>query len=141
MDEVHDEAEQLEHVISEDLERRIAAAMGDPKRDPHGELIPSAELIMPADKSIPLSSMQPGQDVVVSRVYSQKPGLLRHLEESGINPGGARESAGSVAFRPGHALTSWAKKRRGDSWTCNHQPGFCRNLRHLKIFTNNEEII
>ncbi len=83
-DEVHDEAEQLEHVISEDLERRIAAAMGDPKRDPHGELIPSAKLIMPADKSIPLSSVQPGQDVVVSRVYSQKPGLLRHLEELGL---------------------------------------------------------
>ena len=85
-DEVHDEAEQLEHVISEDLERRIAAAMGDPKRDPHGELIPSAELIMPADKSIPLSSMQPGQDVVVSRVYSQKPELLRHLDELGLIP-------------------------------------------------------
>ncbi len=42
-DEVHNEAEKLEHVISEDFEMRIAAAMGDPERDPHGDLIPSAE--------------------------------------------------------------------------------------------------
>jgi DtxR family transcriptional regulator, Mn-dependent transcriptional regulator len=86
-EEVHDEAEQLEHVISEDFERRIAAAIGDPERDPHGELIPSADLIMPADKSIPLSSVQPEQDAVVSRVYSRDPGLLRHLEELGLIPG------------------------------------------------------
>jgi DtxR family Mn-dependent transcriptional regulator len=86
-EEVHDEAEQLEHVISEDFERRIAAAMGNPERDPHGEPIPSAKLIMPADESIPLLSMQPGQDAMVIRVRSQDPGLLRHLEELGLIPG------------------------------------------------------
>ena len=70
-DEVHAEAEKLEHVISEEFEMRIAAALGDPERDPHGEPIPSAELVMPADKSIPLSSMQPEQEAAVRRVDAQ----------------------------------------------------------------------
>src|SRR4030095_6179577 len=55
-DEVHEEAERLEHVISEDFERRISAAMGHPVRDPHGELIPTEDLTMPIDRSTPLSS-------------------------------------------------------------------------------------
>ncbi len=55
-DEVHEEAERLEHVISENFESRIAAAMGNPARDPHGELIPTADLKMPLDKSTLLSA-------------------------------------------------------------------------------------
>ena len=86
-DEVHDEAEKLEHVISEDFEMRIAAALGDPERDPHGEPIPNAELVMPADKSIPLSSMQPEQEAVVRRVDAQDAEFLRYLEELGLIPG------------------------------------------------------
>jgi DtxR family Mn-dependent transcriptional regulator len=86
-DEVHSEAEKLEHVISENFEMRIAAALGDPERDPHGEPIPSAELVMPADKSIPLSSMQPEQEAVVRRVDAQEAEFLRYLEELGIIPG------------------------------------------------------
>ena len=62
-DEVHAEAEKLEHVISEEFEMRIASAMGDPDRDPHGEPIPNAELVMPVDKSLPLSSIPPEQEV------------------------------------------------------------------------------
>src|SRR5512138_2927124 len=58
-DEVHAEAEQLEHVISENFEQRIAAALGHPARDPHGELIPTADLIMPLDASTPLSALRP----------------------------------------------------------------------------------
>src|SRR5687768_5947580 len=53
-DEVHEEAERLEHVISENFERRIATAMGHPARDPHGELIPTEDLKMPLDDSTPL---------------------------------------------------------------------------------------
>src|SRR4030095_16772984 len=49
-DEVHEEAERLEHVISEDFERRIAAAMGHPTRDPHGEPIPTADFTLPPPK-------------------------------------------------------------------------------------------
>ena len=60
-DEVHEEAERLEHVISEEFERRIAAALGHPLRDPHGELIPTADLKMPLDDSTPLSTLRPKQ--------------------------------------------------------------------------------
>jgi DtxR family transcriptional regulator, Mn-dependent transcriptional regulator len=86
-DEVHEEAEKLEHVISENFELRIAAALGDPERDPHGEPIPSAELVMPADNSIPLSSMQPEQEAALRRVDAQETEFLRYLEELGLIPG------------------------------------------------------
>ena len=86
-DEVHNEAEKLEHVISEDFELRIAAALGDPERDPHGEPIPNAELVMPADKSIPLSSTQPEQEDIVRRVDAQDAEFLKYLEELGLIPG------------------------------------------------------
>ena len=86
-DEVHNEAEKLEHVISENFEMRIAASLGDPERDPHGEPIPNAELVMPADKSIPLSSMQPEQEAIVRRVDAQEAEFLRYLEELGLIPG------------------------------------------------------
>jgi DtxR family Mn-dependent transcriptional regulator len=86
-DEVHEEAERLEHVISEELERRIAVAMGNPNRDPHGELIPTADLKMPLDKSAPLSSMRPNQTGTVLCVKAADTALLRHLESLGVIPG------------------------------------------------------
>ena len=90
-DEVHAEAEQLEHVISEDFERRIAAAMGHPIRDPHGELIPTADLKMPLDDSTPLSSLRPRQTATIQRVKSADQDLLRHLDELGLIPGARLE--------------------------------------------------
>ncbi len=86
-DEVHEEAEKLEHVISEDFERRIAAAMGHPLRDPHGELIPTADLKMPFEDSTPLSSLRPDQVVVIQCVKAADTGLLRYLENLGLIPG------------------------------------------------------
>lgn len=86
-DEVHEEAERLEHAISEDLERRMAEIMGNPLRDPHGELIPTAELKMPPDTSTPLSTLRPNQTVMVQSVRSADADLLRHLESLGIVPG------------------------------------------------------
>src|SRR5512139_4014588 len=86
-DEVHEEAERLEHVISEDFENRIAAAMGHPIRDPHGELIPTADLTMPHDESIPLSALRPKQTAVIKRVAASDTSLLRHLEELNLVPG------------------------------------------------------
>ena len=83
-DEVHEEAERLEHVISEDFERRIAAAMGDPIRDPHGELIPTADLKMPRDQSTPLSALRPKQRGTVKRVTASDRELLRYLEDLGL---------------------------------------------------------
>jgi len=86
-DEVHDEAHRLEHVISEDFEARIARALGDPDRDPHGDPIPSADLTMPADDTRPLSSLRPGEEGVVQRVNGEDRGFLRHLEDMGLVPG------------------------------------------------------
>lgn len=86
-DEVHDEAERLEHVISEDFERRIATAMGDPIRDPHGELIPTADLKMPHDESTPLSALRPAQTATIKRVTASDKELLRYLEGLDLIPG------------------------------------------------------
>ena len=86
-DEVHDEAERLEHVISEEFERRVAAALGQPERDPHGEPIPSAALVMPVDKSVALSALRPNQTARVCRVRAHDPAFLRHLEALGLTPG------------------------------------------------------
>jgi DtxR family Mn-dependent transcriptional regulator len=86
-DEVHEEAERLEHVISEDFERRIAAALGNPTRDPHGELIPTADLKMPVDDTTPLSSLRPSQSATIQRVAAADPNLLRHLDSLGLTPG------------------------------------------------------
>jgi DtxR family Mn-dependent transcriptional regulator len=86
-DEVHEEAERLEHAISENLETRIAAALGNPMRDPHGELIPSADLTMPTDNSTPLSALRPNQTAAIQRVDAADPNLLRHLESLGLLPG------------------------------------------------------
>ena len=86
-DEVHEEAERLEHVISEDFERRIAAAMGHPLRDPHGELIPTADLKMPLEDSTPLSALRPNQTGIVQCVKAGDNELLRHLESLGLVPG------------------------------------------------------
>ncbi len=86
-DEVHGEAERLEHVISEDFEERIAAALGYPVRDPHGEPIPSSDLIMPSDSSLPLASLEAGQRAVVRRVDAQDREFLRHLESLKLIPG------------------------------------------------------
>jgi DtxR family Mn-dependent transcriptional regulator len=86
-DEVHEEAERLEHVISEDFEQRISAAMGNPLRDPHGEPIPTADLKMPFDDSTPLSALRPFQVATIQRIKSPNPELLRYLDGLGLVPG------------------------------------------------------
>ena len=86
-DEVHEEAHRLEHVISEDFEARIDRALGNPARDPHGDLIPTADLTMPAEESQPLSALRPGQTAVVARVEDEEPAFLRHLQKLGLVPG------------------------------------------------------
>ena len=86
-DEVHKEAEKLEHVISEDLEARMANALGNPARDPHGDPIPSADLTMPPTEDIPLSELLPRQQAIVRRVRDEDAALLRHLRNLGIMPG------------------------------------------------------
>jgi len=96
-DAVHEEACKLEHVISEEFETRIAAALGNPERDPHGAPIPSADLVMPSTKDVPLSSLRSGARVVVRRVRCEETALLRHLEELGMVPGA---SVAVLGFSP-----------------------------------------
>ena len=86
-DEVHEEAERLEHVISEDFERRIAAAMGHPTRDPHGEPIPTADLKMPVDDSTPLSALRAPQSGIIRTIKSPDRKLLQYLQQRGLLPG------------------------------------------------------
>lgn len=84
---VHDEAEVLEHYISEDLEQRIAELLGDPARDPHGDPIPSPELDVAADDTVPLSELLAGGRGRFARVSDSDPEMLRYLGERDIHPG------------------------------------------------------
>ena len=87
-DRVHAEAEVLEHVISEELEGLIAAKLGDPTRDPHGDPIPSAELELREREDSPrLHSLKEGEGGVFVRVSDADPEMLRYLSELGISPG------------------------------------------------------
>ena len=90
-DRVHDEAEVLEHYISEELEQRMAAALGDPSHDPHGDPIPSPELELEHEETRPLADLEPGETGIFVRVSDADPGMLRYLGERGIAPGDALE--------------------------------------------------
>ncbi len=92
-DEVHSEADRLEHVISEDFEARIAAALGHPTHDPHGDPIPTADLIMPAEDTHPLASLRSGERATVKQVTDEDPAFLRHLQDLGLVPGAEVEVA------------------------------------------------
>lgn len=85
-DEVHEEADRLEHVISETLEERIAQALGDPTLDPHGAPIPTKELNLPPQVRVRLMMLREGQEAVVQRVEDDDPELLRYLETIGLVP-------------------------------------------------------
>ena len=86
-DRVHDEAEALEHAISEDLERRIAAKLGHPTHDPHGDPIPSAELAVDDGETRSLDSLGVGERARFVRVSDSRPDMLRYLKERGIGIG------------------------------------------------------
>jgi len=83
-DRVHDEAEALEHVISEDLEARIAAKLGNPTHDPHGDPIPDADLHIDKGDALPLAILDPGARGVLVRVSDEDPEMLRYLADQGI---------------------------------------------------------
>ncbi len=86
-DEVHDEAEKLEHHISEQFEDRIAELLNHPTHDPHGDPIPSKDGVMPEMAQISISKAQLNTPYLVGRVKDQDPELLRYLEKIGIIPG------------------------------------------------------
>jgi len=86
-DRVHDEAEVLEHVLSEELEALIAAKLGHPTHDPHGDPIPSADLVLVEEAHSSLASLDAGASGVLVRVSDAEPEMLRYLAERGIAPG------------------------------------------------------
>ena len=86
-DRVHEEAEALEHVLSEDLESRIAAKLGDPTHDPHGDPIPSAALEIDEGHTRSVASLEVGDRGRFVRVSDSDPEMLRYLDERGVRLG------------------------------------------------------
>jgi DtxR family Mn-dependent transcriptional regulator len=86
-DRVHAEAEVLEHVLSEELEELIAAKLGHPTADPHGDPIPTADLELSERATRALDSLQEGDRGVFVRVSDADPAMLRYLASLGISPG------------------------------------------------------
>jgi DtxR family Mn-dependent transcriptional regulator len=86
-DQVHEEADRLEHVISEEFEERLAAVLGDPQRGLHGEPIPNRRLEMPDRECYILQDLRPGQQGRIQEVNDDDPGFLRYLASKGLIPG------------------------------------------------------
>jgi DtxR family Mn-dependent transcriptional regulator len=89
-EQVHEEADRLEHHISEEFERRLAETLENPRRDPHGDPIPSEDLEPPnQDPTTPLTACEVGDRVVITRVSDRDEDDLAYLADVGITPGTA----------------------------------------------------
>lgn len=97
-DRVHAEAEVLEHVLSDELEELIAAKLGHPTIDPHGDPIPSAELELQEHATRSLDTLQDGEEGTFVRISDSDPEMLRYLSERGIRPGGRVHVLGRQPF-------------------------------------------
>jgi len=97
-DEVHDEAERLEHHISEKLEARIAAHLGEPSFDPHGDPIPTLEGWLPDGSDAHLADLVAGESGCITRVRDQHPDRLRYLADMGLVPGAIIAVVASAPF-------------------------------------------
>ncbi len=86
-DEVHSEACMLEHAISDKVERRLVALLGDPQSCPHGHPIPPADLSDPVTVGAPLAQLGEGATAVVHGVTDEVPEILKHLSDIGLRPG------------------------------------------------------
>ena len=100
-DEVHDEAEKWEHVLSEALEARMDAALGHPTTDPHGAPIPTPGLELVEPDWPPLARLDAGQRAVVAEVSDDDPALLRYVGGLGLYPGTAFEVVAGPPYADG----------------------------------------
>jgi DtxR family Mn-dependent transcriptional regulator len=98
IDEVHAEADRLEHALSEELEAKIDEELGYPTHDPHGDPIPDRELRLRQRGQRTLADLEPGERATVSRVPDGNPELLRYLRELGLVPGSAIELVATAPF-------------------------------------------
>jgi DtxR family transcriptional regulator, Mn-dependent transcriptional regulator len=114
-DRVHDEAEVLEHVLSEELEALIAAKLGHPTRDPHGDPIPSADLVIEEEATESLAAAEAGACGTVVCISDADPEMLRYFDSVGISLDSRltvlarRDFAGMISVgvqRPGSAATA-----------------------------------
>ena len=86
-DTVHEEAERLEHAVSDTLVERMAAVLGNPTVDPHGDPIPAADGSIDEPESVPLAEVAPGDTVELRRVDEREPERLRYIASIGLTPG------------------------------------------------------
>jgi len=97
-DKVHEEAERLEHVISEEFEEKIFEALGRPTRDPHGDPIPAKDGTLVGGNHERLSDMEPGATGVIRRVSDRSAEMLRYLALRGLVPDAAVEVVEKAPF-------------------------------------------
>jgi DtxR family Mn-dependent transcriptional regulator len=97
-DEVHEEADRLEHAISFRFGDRLAQLLGEPDFDPHGDPIPDRALQLPAMRTVSLASAVPGQRGILRRVLTSNPSLLRYLAELGVQPGAEIDIVERIPF-------------------------------------------
>ncbi|MEE6282074.1 metal-dependent transcriptional regulator [Georgenia sp. MJ170] len=83
-DEVHDEAEVLEHAVSDLLVDRVDALLGHPTRDPHGDPIPTRDGVVQVPAAVPLAVVPAGGSGMVARISDAEPQVLRHLADVGV---------------------------------------------------------
>ena len=88
-EDVHEEAERLEHAVSDEFTERLAELLGHPERDPHGAPIPASDGALPPEDSQPLSGTEAGGRFIVSRVENRDPAVLTYLRGLGLVPGRA----------------------------------------------------
>ena len=122
-DEVHEEAEHMEHAASERLIDRIDAYLGYPAVDPHGDPIPRADGSLAETKGVPLARCQAGQHFRVVRVMDQDPAFLRHPSQCGLELNSVgellenRPEAGMLQFASWvDEASHWAWPLQGRCW-------------------------
>ena len=119
LDEVHSEADRLEHALSEELEAKIDLALGYPTHDPHGDPIPDAELRLDRKRLRTLASLEPGDEATIRRVPDGDDELLRYLAKLALVPGkkvrlrAAEPFGGPLTVRVGKAEHAISRELAG----------------------------
>jgi DtxR family Mn-dependent transcriptional regulator len=119
LDEVHSEADRLEHALSEELEARIDRSLGYPTHDPHGDPIPDAKLRLDRKRLRSLASLEPGDEATIERVPDGDDELLRYLAKLALVPGkkvklrSAEPFGGPLTVRVGKAEHAISRELAG----------------------------
>jgi len=109
-DEVHDIAEQLEHIHSEGLVNKLDAFLGFPKADPHGDPIPDANGVLPKSKSVLLSTLKEGEQGTFTGVLDHSTPFLNYLDKAGIALGDTLKVKSIELYDQTYTLTLKGKK-------------------------------